>query len=258
MCCGHCLPSDLILKKGCRCLDTQERNIENEAKQSTETEISVIDIINMMLTFWWFIVMLAVLVGGATYTYFKLTSIPEYKSTSRLYINTEAQQTSTDVNTNAITGAVNLLPTYIEVLQSKTFLDAVSDDLDNRYTVSDITDMITLEAITDTNIINISVTNEDAHVAYLVCSSIVNNAPNEIARVFGGGSTKLIEYPEEADKSESLHTARNAVIGFVAGAAIAMVIIFLVNMFDTRVKSKDELVSKYGLPILGEIPNLQN
>ena len=37
---------------------------------------------------------------------------------------------------------------------------------------------------------------------------------------------------------------------------IAMVIIFLVNMFDTRVKSKDELVSKYNLPILGEIPSL--
>lgn len=239
-------------------METQEKTIDSEVKKDAESEISIIDIINMMLTFWWFIVIMAVLVGGATYTYFKITSIPEYKSTSRLYINTEAQQTSTDVNTNAITGAVNLLPTYIEVLQSKTFLDIVSDDLDNKYSSSDIGDMISLEALTDTNIILISVKDEDAHTAYLVCSSIVNNAPNEISRVFGGGSTKLIEYPEEADDSEPLHTARNAVIGFVGGAAIAMVIIFLVNMFDTRVKSKEELVSKYGLPILGEVPNLQN
>lgn len=239
-------------------METQEKTIDSEVKKDTESEISIIDIINMMLTFWWFIVIMAVLVGGATYTYFKITSIPEYKSTSRLYINTEAQQTSTDVNTNAITGAANLLPTYIEVLQSKTFLDIVSDDLDNKYSSSDIGGMISLEALTDTNIILISVKDEDAHTAYLVCSSIVNNAPNEISRVFGGGSTKLIEYPEEADNSEPLHTARNAVIGFIGGAAIAMVIIFLVNMFDTRVKSKEELVSKYGLPILGEVPNLQN
>lgn len=239
-------------------METQEKTIDSEVKKDTESEISIIDIINMMLTFWWFIAIMAVLVGGATYTYFKITSIPEYKSTSRLYINTEAQQTSTDVNTNAITGAANLLPTYIEVLQSKTFLDIVSDDLDNKYSSSDIGSMITLEALTDTNIILISVKDEDAHTAYLVCSSIVNNAPNEISRVFGGGSTKLIEYPEEADDSEPMHTARNAIIGFVGGAAIAMVIIFLVNMFDTRVKSKEELVSKYGLPILGEVPNLQN
>lgn len=240
-------------------METQEKNIETEVKKGTdaESEISVVEIINMMLTFWWFIVILAVLVGGATYTYFKITAIPEYKSTSRLYINTEAQQTSTDVNTSALTGAQSLLPTYIEVLQSKSFLSLVSDDLDNKYSDTDISEMITLEALTDTNIIQISVQDEDAHTAYLVCSSIVNNAPDEIARIFGGGSTRLIEYPEEADESEPLHTARNAVIGFVAGAAIAMVIIFLVNMFDTRVKSKDELVAKYGLPILGEIPNLQ-
>lgn len=239
-------------------METQNSEANKEQIKGGESEISIVDIINMMLTFWWFIVILAVLVGGATYTYFKMTSIPEYKSTSRVYIDTEAQKTSTDVNTSAITGTINILPTYIAVLQSKTFLDLVSDDLDNKYTVSDISGMLTLEAESETNIINISVKNKDAHVAYLVCSSIVNNAPNEIARLFGGGSTKLIEYPEEADESEPMHTARNAIIGFVAGAAVAMVIIFLVNMFDTRVKSKDELVAKYNLPILGEVPNLQN
>lgn len=238
-------------------MQTQEIKIEQEANGGSDTEISVVDIINMMLSFWWFIVLLAVLVGGATYTYFRVTSIPVYKSTSRLYTNTEAQQTSTDVNAAAINNAASLLPTYIEVLQSKTFLNTVSDDLDNKYSVSDIKGMLEMEAVTDTNIIKITVTNEDAHVAYLVCSSIVNNAPNEIARVFGGGSTKLTEYPEEASNSEPMHTARNAIIGFVAGAAVAMVIVFLVNLFDTRVKSKEELVAKYGLPILGEVPNLE-
>ncbi len=221
-----------------------------------ETETSVVDIINMMLTFWWFIVILAILVGGATYTYFKISATPQYKSTAKLYINTEGQQTSTDVSTSAITGAINLLPSYIEVLQSKTFIDTVSDDLDNKYSYDDIKGMLTLESVVDTNIVSISVEHPDSHVSYLVCSSIVNNAPSEMARVFGGGSTKLTEYPEEAEEPEALHTGRNAVIGLAAGAVVAMVIIFLVNMFDTRVKSKDELVSKYGVPILGEIPNL--
>lgn len=238
-------------------MQTQEIKTEQETQAKDESEISVVDIINMMLTFWWFIVMLAVLVGGATYTYFKISSVPEYKSTARLFINTEGQQTSTDVNANAMVNAGNLLPSYIDVLQSKAFLEKVSDDLDNKYTDEDIKDMITLEAVTDTNIISMSVENEDAHVSYLVCSSIVNNAPAEIARIFGGGSTKLTEYPVEADEAEPMHTSRNAIIGFIAGAAVAMVIIFLVNMFDTRVKSKDELVSKYGLPILGEVPNLE-
>lgn len=233
---------------------TKRTELADNTKQ--ETEISVVDIINMMLTFWWFILVLAILVGGATFTYFKITSVPEYKSTSRMYVNTEAVQTSTDVNANNIVGATNVLPSYIEILKSPAFLSIVSDDLDNRYTTDDINNMLTLESVTSTNVIKVEVKNEDAHVAYLVCSSVVNNAPDEIARVIGGGSTKLTEYPVEAETPEPMNTARNAIIGFLAGAVVAMVIIFLVNMFDTRVKNKDELIAKYDLPILGEIPSL--
>lgn len=233
-----------------------ETKINNDKATKAGSDISVIDIINMMLTFWWFIIIFAILVGGATYTYFKISSVPEYKSTAKMYVNTEAQQTSTDVNANALTWAQNILPTYIDVLKSKEFLGKVSDDLDNRYSIKEITSMLEMEGIVDTNIISISVTHEDARVAYLVSSSIVNNAPTEISRVFGGGSTKLTEYPEEAKEPEELHTTRNAAIGLIIGAVIAMLIIFLVNLFDTRVKSKDELMSKYGLPIIGEIPSL--
>lgn len=233
-----------------------EIKVNNDKATKTGSDISVIDIINMMLTFWWFIIIFAILVGGATYTYFKISSVPEYKSTAKMYVNTEAQQTSTDVNANALTWAQNILPTYIDVLKSKEFLGKVSDDLDNRYSIKEITSMLEMEGVIDTNIISISVTHEDARVAYLVSSSIVNNAPTEISRVFGGGSTKLTEYPEEAKEPEELHTTRNAAIGLIIGAVIAMLIIFLVNLFDTRVKSKDELMSKYGLPIIGEIPSL--
>ncbi|MDD6564072.1 MAG: Wzz/FepE/Etk N-terminal domain-containing protein [Clostridiales bacterium] len=237
-------------------MSTEEVVVNKDSESKFGSDISVVDVINMMLTFWWFIVIFAIFVGGATYTYFKVSSIPEYKSTARIYVNTEGQQTSTDVNASAIAGAANLLPTYIDVLSSKQFLGKVSDDLDNRYSISEIKDMLSLEGVTDTNIISISVKNADAHVSYLVCSSIVNNAPAEISRVFGGGSTKLTEYPEEAKRPEEMHTMRNAAIGLIIGAVIAMLIIFLVNLFDTRVKSKDELIAKYNLPIIGEIPSL--
>ena len=160
-------------------MSTEEVVVNKDSESKFGSDISVVDVINMMLTFWWFIVIFAIFVGGATYTYFKVSSIPEYKSTARIYVNTEGQQTSTDVNASAIAGAANLLPTYIDVLQSKQFLNKVSDDLDNRYSITDIKGMLSLEGVTDTNIISISVKNADAHVSYLVCSSIVNNAPTD-------------------------------------------------------------------------------
>ena len=92
----------------------------------------------------------------------------------------------------------NLMPTYIEILKAKAVLQTVSDDIDNKYSWSEITENTTIENIKDTNMISISVKCEDSHDAYLICSSIVNNAFDEIIRVFDGGSVKLIDIPEEA------------------------------------------------------------
>ena len=223
-----------------------------------ETKFTVVDIINMMLTFWWLIAILAVLVGGSTYVYSRLTSVPQYSSSGTIYINTQAEQKTEDVNASALKSVMDLMPTYIEVLQSKPFLQQVSDDIDNKYSFSEIKEAMTVKNITDTNMLTISVNNEDSHDAYLICTSIVNNAFDEIIRVFEGGSVKLINVPEEASTPESTRSIQRGAIGFCVGAVIAMLIIFLINLFDTRVKSSEELIGRYKLPILGEVPNLHN
>lgn len=221
-----------------------------------ETQISIIDIINMMLTFWWLIVILAVLVGGGTFAYSKLTSVPMYTSEATVYINTQAEQKTDDINTSALTNAKDLMPTYIEILSSKPFLETISDDIGNKYNYKAIKSMTNYSAKTDTNILSISVRSNDSHDAYLITESISHNAPDEIKRVFEGGSVKLINNAEENQSPLPNNSLKRGMIGFVAGAALAALIIFLINIFDTRVKSSDELSAKYGLPILGEVPNL--
>ena len=221
-----------------------------------ETQISIIDIINMMLTFWWLIVILAVLVGGGTFAYSKLTSVPQYSSSATVYINTQTEQKSDDINYNAITNAAELMPTYIEILSSKPFLETISDDIGNKYDYKEIKEMTSYSSKTDTNILSISVKANNSHDAFLIAESISHNAPDEIRRVFEGGSVKLINNAEESMTPIPSNSLKRGLIGFAAGAALAALIIFLINIFDTRVKNSEELSSKYGLPILGEIPNL--
>ncbi len=244
-------------------MENQTNRVVNNAQTSTaldpnqtETQISIIDIINMMLTFWWLIVILAVLVGGGTYAYSKLTSVEQYSSSATIYINTQTEQKTDDVNTTAIVNAVELMPTYVEILSSKPFLETISDDIDNKYDYAAINQMVTYNSTDETNILGITVKSVDAHDAYLIAESISHNAPDEIRRVFEGGSVKLINYAEESELPLPNNSLKKGFVGFVAGAALAALIIFLINLFDTRVKSSEELSAKYNLPILGEVPNL--
>lgn len=234
----------------------QQSLVQTSAKQKDSSQITVIDIINMMFTFWWVIVLMAVLAGGATYAYTKLTAVPTYSSSGMLYINTQAEQKTNDVNTSAIQGVINLMPTYVEVLQSQQFLDVVSDDIGNKFDSSEIKKKMTITTQEKTNIIKISVSSEDAHDAFLICDSIVNNAYDEIIRVFEGGSVKLLDVPHETASPNSTNAVQRGIIGFAAGAVLAMLIVFLINLFDTRIKGSEELASKYNLPILGEVSNL--
>ena len=235
---------------------TEAVEVPTKASDNIEIQFSVIDIVNLMIAFRWLIAMLGLLVGGGTYAYTKITAVPEYKSEGTLYVNTAKEQTSEDVNAVGLRNAAELLPTYIEVLTSTPFMETVADDVDNRYSVKVLSDIIEFTAVEETNLINIEVITADSHDAYLITRSILRNAPAKIQQIFEGGSVKVIEYPEEAKESEADNAFQKAIIGFIAGAAVAVLVIFLINLFDTRVKGSEELVTRYGLPILGEVPNL--
>ncbi len=234
----------------------QSNTAATPSNEAPESQLSVIDIVNMMLAFWWLLVVMGIVIGGGTYAYTKITSVPEYKSTCTLYVNTVKEQTSEDVDAVGIRNAATLLPTYIKVLQSGPFMETISDDIENKYGVTSLSRMVNYTALNDTNIISISVTTTDSHDAYLIAKSILRNAPAKIQQIFEGGSVKAIEYPVEATTAQGNHAFRNGIIGFLAGVILAAFVVFVINIFDTRVKSSKELTIKYGLPVLGEIPNI--
>lgn len=227
-----------------------------EISEQIESEISILDLIALMIRNWWIIALVGAVFGIATYAYSKTTAIPTYKSTGSLYIDTQREQTTDELNAKAIFNARDLMPTYVEVLQSRTFASLVSDSIDNKYSYSEIKRMVSFTPTEETNIVNVSTVCVDQQDSYIICENILNLAPDEILRVFESGSVKIIDHPTEVPETLMANSLRRGAIGFLIGAALAMFFIFLMNMFDTRVESSEELVTRYNLPILGEAPNL--
>lgn len=234
----------------------------NENENSVEfseqivSEISILDLIALMIRNWWIIVIVGAIFGIATYAYSKTTAIPTYRSTGSLYIDTQREQTTDELNAKAIFNARDLMPTYVEVLQSRTFASIVSDAVDNKYSYSEIKRMVTFTPTEDTNIVNVSIVCMDQQDSFTICESILNLAPDEILRVFESGSVKIIDHPTAVPETLMANSLKRGAVGFLVGAALAMFFIFLLNMFDTRIESSEELASRYNLPVLGEAPNL--
>ena len=127
-----------------------------EISEQIESEISILDLIALMIRNWWIIALVGAVFGIATYAYSKTTAIPTYKSTGSLYIDTQREQTTDELNAKAIFNARDLMPTYVEVLQSRTFASLVSDSIDNKYSYSEIKRMVSFTPTEETNIVNVS------------------------------------------------------------------------------------------------------
>ncbi len=219
-------------------------------------EISIFDILILMMRKWWIIILTGMIFAIICYAYTKSVSVPSYVSSGSLYIDTQREQATDDVNATALQQAADLMPTYIQILKSRTFNQVVSDAMDNLYTPDAINGMVKLSQVENTNIINVSVTCTDKEHSYQLCNSVIDLADDEILRIFEGGSVKVIDKPKEEPRISVVNLFRRGIVGFMVGAALATIVIVLFDIFDTRITGSEELTSRYKVPILGEIPNL--
>ena len=237
----------------------------NNYEMMTETSniseiksISIMDMVKIALNNWWVITVAGVVCALAMFIYSSVTSVPVYLSEGNLYVDTRRDHINDNVDATAILDAQNLIPTYIEILESRTFNKQISDEMKNKYDFEEIADMVSYRQVSDTNILTISVTSYDEDDAYMICKAVLDSASDAILRIFEGGLVRVIDYPENEPKMLVVSLLKRAIIGFLLGAIFAFAVLVLLNMFDTRVNSSKELTERYNYPVLGEIPSLRS
>ena len=62
---------------------------------------------------------------------------------------------------------------------------------------------------------------------------------------------------EPAGAQSSPNVIKNAVFGLLAGLALSVAFVLLRAMLDTTIKGEEDLKSRTGLTVLGEIPDVQ-
>lgn len=221
------------------------------------TEINFIDLLNVMIRKWWLIAVMVVVCGAGTYIYSDLFVEPLYKTNGAIYVNCETESQLVDIaSTGRLESNYRLASTYVEILKRRTFLSEVARDLNNRYSYSQILNMLTIEPVNETELLEITVKCTDPDDCMKIVESILNRAGDQLVSVVRGGSVEIVDKPFVPLTPFSPNKSRNAFLGMLVGAVIAAGIIFLMEIFDTHVKSPDEVRHKYEEPVLGEIPSL--
>ena len=199
---------------------------------------------------------------------------PKYTSSVSMYVNNtngSGAGVTNGININDINASQKLVDTYIVILRNNEVMNAVAEQLEKEFTSEQfqeyidadkptagvIRSLVSMSSVNGTEVMEIKAITKNAKFSAAICNTIAEIAPETLKRVVKAGSVETIGTAEPAGAQSSPNVIKNAVFGLLAGLALSVAFVLLLAMLDTTIKGEEDLKSRTGLTVLGEIPDVQ-
>jgi capsular exopolysaccharide synthesis family protein len=179
-----------------------------------------------------------------------------YESYLKLYVYTPSISDEPAVarDMNAINLARRIVNTYIEMLNTRSFYQQISEDTGLQIQPANIK----FSVMADTEVFQATVNSSAPEDAMAIAQSIASIAPNVIQDIYETASLKIIDPPRLNTAPVSPNLQMNLAIGLLAGLMIAGLFVFLRDLLDTKIKDADQLTQRYGVHILAEVGDINS
>ena len=217
-------------------------------------EINLKDLFNYFLSKKLYIILItliAVIIGVLYSTFFKT---PMYKSYTTMLLTKENDSTS--ITSNDITLNKNLVDTYSEIIRSRKIASKVINNLDLNYSIEELKSRISVSSINDTEIIKITVVDEDSKLAMDIANETASVFKTEIVKLYNIQNIGVVDVAETANSPYNMNSLKGIIISLLIGIVLSLALVFIMYYFDTTIKSAEEVEEKLGLPVIGKVPNL--
>ena len=148
-----------------------------------------------------------------------------------------------------------MVSTYVVLLKSDSVLNEVARITDFGYTPAQIRKMIKASAENNTEVMKVTVENTNPVHAQVLTNTLIDVGAEKIVKVMKAGSVEIIDSAKLPIKPSGPNILLNTVIGAMLGAMLSVMAVLLLEMYDTKIKSEDDLKELFKVPILGVIPS---
>ena len=192
-------------------------------------------------------VLSAILVGA--YVFFIMN--PVYAATAKLYI---MGQDSSSILADLQIGSY-LTKDYQEVLQTWEVHEMVREELNLSYTYKDMQKMLTVTNPSDTRVLYITVKNADPNLATKMANSYAKAAKKFIVETMDSEEPSTFSVALVPGTATGISRTSYVAIGLLAGTVLAVLVILLKELLDTRPKTPEDISQYADIPTLTIIPS---
>lgn len=180
-----------------------------------------------------------------------------YTCESILYVSNRTELTQTMENDmvygSDIDASRMMSETYMEILTTKGFFKEVSKAIGGKFTGEDISAMMSIAVVNETELLKIAVHNYTPEDTYLVAKGIVEQAPLKLGEIFDGGEIRIVEDVAYPDEPDSKGLIKKTFIAVTAAFMLGCGIVVIMHLLDRTVRNSDDVAKRYNISILGEI-----
>lgn len=188
--------------------------------------------------------------------YIEYIQVPMYHGTTTIILvqKSSGDEENINITQNELTVNEKLVSTYSQIIKSRRVLNQVIEELDLKTTTNDLADQIEVTAVTETSIIKVTVSDKNKKNAVKIANEVAEVFKDEITKIYNLENVSVIDEAIVEKTPYNVNIPKQMVIYVLVGLVLSCGVIFVMFYFDNTIKSKKEIETTLGLPVLAEIP----
>ncbi len=217
-------------------------------------EINIKEFIDFYKKYLLGVIIICLVTALGTLIYYMAFKTEKYSTSTSLVLvkneNTEKNDTidQTDINLNQ-----KLVSTYRHIIKSRLVLDQVITELKLNYSYNMIYDEVNVTAVEDTEIIKITVTDEDPELAVKIANKVSEIFSKEVIQLYNINNVSVLDSAQLPTYPSNYHTVRDIVLAIMVSFVIVSSVIFVVFYFDDSLSDSDNIESEIEMPVIAKV-----
>lgn len=221
-----------------------------------DREISLIEIWHGIKKRLVLILMLAIVVGGLAAATSLFILQPKYSTKTTLIVGRPEsyKNPGQTIEYNDVLLNQKLVGTYGEIMKSASVMQQVNENLALQMTMKDLSNMVEVKTVNNTEIISLTVTDTIPERAMDIANETAEIFMKEVSSIMHVDNVQILDGATLPEIPVSPRVKLNTFIGVLLGGMIGVMIALFREFSDTRIKSVEEYKNTFDVPVIGIIP----
>lgn len=178
----------------------------------------------------------------------------QYTATVSVYVLSSSSSEQNTIQNSDLTASQLMANDIAELANSDIVAERTAEELG----MSSLKGYkISVSSSTTTRVIEISVTTGQSDAAAVVANKIAEVLSSVAQDVMGVESVNVVDEAKAPDAPSGPNRVMYTAVAFLAGIFLAVAIVVVMDMVNTRVRTPEEAEELLGVPVIGRIPKIK-